>query len=67
MRLAILPRRADLIGVTYEDPTVGRRICYHTEVADLELTVGERTIRREAAAAFEYASTEPLPGLPPRL
>ena len=67
IRLAILPRRADLIGVTYDDPTVGKRICYHTELADLELTLGGRTIRREAAAAFEYASTEPLPGLPPRL
>ena len=66
-RLAIVARQEDLVGVTYDDPTVGRRICYHTEVADLELTIGGRTVRREAAAAFEYASTEPLPGLPPRL
>jgi hypothetical protein len=62
--VAILPRLEDLIGVIYDDPTAGRRFCYHTEVADLELTLGGRTIRQEAAAAFEYASTEPLTGLP---
>ena len=67
VRLAILPRREDLVGVTYDDPTVGKRFCYHTEIADLELSLGDQTIRREAAAAFEYASTAPLPDLPPRL
>jgi hypothetical protein len=65
--LSIRPRREDLVGVTYDDPTVGKRFCYHTEIADLELTLGDQTIRREAAAAFEYASTQPLPDLPPKL
>jgi hypothetical protein len=65
----VTPRRSDLIGVTYADPRGGSRVCYHTEVADLELrlTQGEEVlarIRRPAAAAFEYASESPVPGLP---
>jgi len=68
--IAVKPRQEDLIGVTYLDPRGGSRFCYHTEVADLELRLmrGAQTlaeIRRPAAAAFEYASEMPLPGLPP--
>lgn len=65
--LAIVPRRQDLLGVTYDDPTGDRRVCYHTEVADLELSLGGHTFRRPAAAAFEFASQEALPDLPPIL
>jgi hypothetical protein len=55
--------------VTYPEPQGGSRVCYHTEVADLELrlTRGEEVlarVRRRAAAAFEYASESPVPGLP---
>jgi hypothetical protein len=69
LRVEVTPRRSDLIGVTYADPRGGSRVCYHTEVADLELrlTQGEEVlarIRRPAAAAFEYASESPVPGLP---
>ena len=70
--VSVRPQRDDLIGVTYDDPDGGRRVCYHTEVADLEVRLFERgspvaTVVREAAAAFEYASETALPGLPPRL
>jgi hypothetical protein len=69
LHVEVTPRRADLIGVTYADPGGGSRVCYHTEVADLELrlTEGERVlarIRRPASAAFEYAAESPLQGLP---
>jgi hypothetical protein len=69
LHVEVTPRRSDLIGVTYADPTGGSRVCYHTEVADLELrlTQGDEIlarVRRPAAAAFEYASESPLPGLP---
>jgi hypothetical protein len=69
LHVEVTPRRSDLIGVTYADPRGGSRFCYHTEVADLELrlTQGDEVlarIRRPAAAAFEYASESPVPGLP---
>jgi hypothetical protein len=68
----VTPRREDLIGVTYTDPLGGARYCYHTEVADLDLHLTRRGetlahIIKPAAAAFEYASEVPLPGLPPLL
>src|ERR1700687_770333 len=61
LHVEVTPRRSDLIGVTYADPRGGSRVCYHTEVADLELrlTQGEELlgrIRRPASASFEYAS-----------
>jgi hypothetical protein len=64
----ITPRPQDLIGVTYADPRGGSRFCYHTEVADLELRLLHGThqvasVVRPAAAAFEYASETPLPGV----
>ncbi len=70
LSVSVKPRREDLIGVTYMDPRGGTRICYHTEVADLELRLmrkGETLahISEPAAAAFEYASEVPLAGLPP--
>jgi hypothetical protein len=69
LHVEVTPRRSDLIGVTYADPRGGSRVCYHTEVADLELrlTKGDEIlarIHRPASAAFEYASESPLPGLP---
>ena len=69
LAVAIKPRVEDLIGITYDDPRVGSRYCYHTEVADLELrlTRGSETlahINRPASAAFEYASETPLAGVP---
>jgi hypothetical protein len=69
LNVSVKPRRQDLIGVTYADPRGGTRYCYHTEVADLALTLsrGDQTvaeIMRPAAAAFEYASETPLPGVP---
>lgn len=71
--VTIAPRVEDLIGVTYTDPQGGIRVCYHTEVADLDVLIledGQEVARaaRESAAAFEYASAAPVPGLPePRL
>ena len=67
LRLSIVAREQDLIGVNYDDPTGSRRVCYHTEVADLELTLGHRVIRVEGSAAFEYASEHPLIGRAPLL
>ena len=70
--VSIRPRREDLLGVTYADPGGGTRVCYHTEVADLEVALIEAgrevaSARLEGAAAFEYASDRALPGLPPVL
>ena len=70
----VRPRPSDLVGVRYDDPHGGSRICYHTEVADLEVRL-ERVGKdgggdvvfeaaERAAAAFEYASLEEVPGLP---
>jgi hypothetical protein len=69
LHVEVTPRRSDLIGVTYADPRGGSRVCYHTEVADLELrlTRGDEVvarIRRPAATAFEYGTESPVPGLP---
>ncbi len=69
----VTARPEDLTGVTYEDPDGSHRICYHTEVADLTVRLTDQSVQRVAdlehrgATAFEYASTQPLPGLPPRL
>jgi hypothetical protein len=67
LRVSVRPRREDLIGVTYEDPAGGVRYCYHTEVADLRLSLGGKAVIAEAAAAFEYASEKPLEGVEVRL
>jgi hypothetical protein len=69
LHVAVTPRRSDLIGVTFQDPKGGSRVCYHTEVADLEvrLTQGDEVlarIRRPASAAFEYGAESPVSGLP---
>jgi hypothetical protein len=69
LHVEVTPRRSDLIGVTYADPRGGSRVCYHTEVADLELRITQgdvllARIRRPASAAFEYAAESPVPGLP---
>jgi hypothetical protein len=69
LHVEVRPRRSDLIGVTYPDPRGGSRVCYHTEVANLELrlTQGDEIlarVRRPAAAAFEYGSESPEQGLP---
>ena len=68
MSVSVTPRREDLIGVAYSDPGGGTRFCYHTEVADLTLRIAQgdqplARVSRLAAAAFEYASEEPVPGL----
>lgn len=69
LHVAVTPRRSDLIGVTLPDPRGGSRVCYHTEVADLELRLTQddevlARVRRPASAAFEYGSESPLPDLP---
>jgi hypothetical protein len=66
----VSPRREDLTGVTYADPAGGMRYCYHSEVADLTLTLTGRdgvermAISQPAAAAYEYACSVPLEGIP---
>ncbi|MHB8572184.1 MAG: hypothetical protein ACYDAY_04395 [Candidatus Dormibacteria bacterium] len=65
----VTPRPVDLVGVTYTDPSGERRVCYHTELADLELELTRRdeklaATRLEGACAFEYASPDPVPGWP---
>ncbi len=69
LHVSVTPRRADLIGVTYADPRGGSRVCYHTEVADLDVRLAEgdqvlARIRRPASSAFEYAAEAPVHGLP---
>ena len=68
LEVSVRPRRQDLVGVTYDDPSGGKRYCYHTEVADLDMTMTRRggdpiRVSRPASAAFEYASQNPLPGV----
>jgi hypothetical protein len=68
LHVSVVPRRSDLVGVTYPDPHGGARYCYHTEVADLDfrLTRGDDILsrfNRPASAAFEYASETQVPGL----
>jgi hypothetical protein len=68
LHVEVTSRKSDLIGVTYADPRGGSRVCYHTEVADLDLrlTQGEEVlarVRRPAAAAFEYGAESPVTGL----
>jgi hypothetical protein len=67
LRVSVRPRREDLVGVTYEDPAGGVRYCYHTEVADLRMSLGGKAVIVEGAAAFEYASEHPLDGVPIRI
>ena len=67
LRVSVRPRTEDLVGVTYQDPAGGVRYCYHTEVADLRLSLGGKAVVAAAAAAFEYASEKPLDGVSIRL
>jgi len=72
---SVVPRREDLIAITYHDPS-GRSVhCYHCELADIALRYYRRDSRRSAwrleeelaapgAAAFEYGSVTPLEGIP---
>jgi hypothetical protein len=65
----VTPRRSDLIGVTLQDPGGGSRVCYHTEVADLEVRLTQEDeilarVSRPASATFEYGSEAPVSGLP---
>lgn len=72
---SIVPRREDLIGITYHDPSGQPVYCYHSELADLTLRYYRRgrrgaaweleeRIDAPASSAFEYGSVEPLPGVP---
>jgi hypothetical protein len=72
---SVTPRREDLIGVTYHDPSGRPVYCYHTELARISLRYYRRDSARSAwsleeelvaadAAAFEYGSVEPLGGVP---
>ncbi|HEV1996681.1 MAG TPA: hypothetical protein VGR61_00935 [Candidatus Dormibacteraeota bacterium] len=71
----ITPRREDLIGITYHDPSGRPVYCYHSELADISLRYYRRDsggrawkleeqIVAEGAAAFEYGSTTSLAGIP---
>jgi hypothetical protein len=71
----VTPRPADLIAITYHDPSGRSVYCYHSELADITLRYYQRSSRGSAwslveemsapgAAAFEYGSTTPLPGIP---
>jgi hypothetical protein len=75
LRGVVTPRREDLIGVTYHDPSGRPVYCYHSELADISLHHYRRDSPRSAwhleeemaavdGAAFEYGSTAPLPGVP---
>ena len=64
LHVEVTPRRSDLIGVTYADPRGGSRVCYHTEVADLELrlTQGDEVlgrIRRPPVSCSSMCATYP--------
>ena len=68
----VTPRAADLIGVTYHDPSGTPVYCYHSELADLTLRYYSRRRKDFAwnldeevvapgACAFEYGSAQALP------
>jgi hypothetical protein len=71
----VTPRREDLIGITYHDPSGRPVYCYHSELADISLRYYRRESGKSAwdltesvevkdAAAFEYGSTVALDGIP---
>lgn len=71
----ITPRREDLIGITYHDPSGRPVYCYHSELADISLRYYRRDsgghawrleeeMVAEGAAAFEYGSTTALADIP---
>jgi hypothetical protein len=51
----------DCVAVEYQDPRGGRRVCYHSEFG--RMTIAGQLV--STTAAFEYASSDPLPGRPP--
>jgi hypothetical protein len=73
LRARVRPRPQELVGVTYDDPQGGTRTCYHSETADLDVWLerraksGSETLfeaHERRAAAFEYGSSQAVPGLP---
>ncbi len=72
---SITPDPADLIGITYHDPSGQPIYCYHSELADLTLryytrpskSAGwklEEEISAPGSSAFEYGGSEALEGVP---
>jgi len=70
----VVPRREDLIGITYHDPSGAPVYCYHSELADLSLRYYarkrkdfawnlEEEITAPSACAFEYGTVEKLDGV----
>jgi hypothetical protein len=61
--------RAAFVGLGYDDPTGGRKICLNTKIASCELQVripGEpaRQLHTQSRAAFELLSDEETSGVP---
>jgi hypothetical protein len=72
---SVRPDPADLIGVTYHDPSGQPIYCYHCELADFRLQYFRRSgasaewkleeeFSAPSGAAFEYGSATPLEGIP---
>jgi hypothetical protein len=72
---SVRPDPADLIGVTYHDPSGQPIYCYHSELADFSLQYYRRSSRSGAwnlvedfsaphSSAFEYGSAVALEGIP---
>ncbi len=71
----ITPDPADLIGVTYHDPSGQPIYCYHSELADIRLRYYTRRSKSDAwnleeeisapgSSAFEYGCSTALEGVP---
>jgi len=70
LQLSVSAADGDLVAVPYTDPRGGTRTVSHAALADLELTLdrpGRPALTLSSSrAAYEFGTSQPMPGLMPR-